>query len=285
MVDLHLSMHEKLFTKTLLTLNDDLLVSGYGEDRAGLLACAARWAAKGRFSLRDDSILVSRQAYKSADIAQPFWPVAPVVLESEHYANGKARHWGDGSKFEEAMEAYHASYASIHWWPREFLAGCRDLVDRMNRRLGYRLACSQVSWPAQVQACRTLEVTSRWANTGVAPCYGGGHPALTLKTPAGGIAWTFVDERFNVRDLSVAPPGQAVTVEQRASFRLPGIVTPGRYDVFLSVGSAIGTPRIALPLDGHDGRRRYRLGTIDILPASADDAAAWHEGRTMPQTD
>ena len=59
MVELHLSLHEKLFTKTLLTLNDDLLVSGYGEDRAGLLACAARWAAKGRFSLRDDSILVS----------------------------------------------------------------------------------------------------------------------------------------------------------------------------------------------------------------------------------
>ncbi len=281
MVDTHLSLHERLFKKTLLTINDDLFVSGYGKDREALLQCAARWAAKGRFSLRDDSILVSpgQKAYKSADIAQPFWPVAPVVLESEHYGGSKARgNWGDGGKFQEAMEAYHASYVSIHWWPRKFYQECHDLVDRMNRRLGYRLLPQEVSFPAKAQAGETMEIAAKWVNTGVAPCYGGGHPALTLKTPEGGVMLTFVDEHFNVRDLPVAAPGQAKAVDQRITFALPGNALAGQYEVYLSVGSAIGTPVIAMPLDGHDGQRRYHLGRIEILPA--EDTSRWHSGLT-----
>ena len=174
------------------------------------------------------------------------------------------------------MEVYHASYLSIHWWPREFYRECQDLVDRMNRRLGYRLRPEEVSLPAQVQATGAMEITARWVNTGVAPCYGGGHPALTLKTPAGGVMLTFVDEHFNVRDLPVGPAGQAKAVDERITFALPGNVLPGQYEVYLSVGSAIGTPIIAMPLDGHDGQRRYRLGRIEVLPA--EDSSRWHSG-------
>jgi len=283
MVQTHVGLHEKYFKKTYVAINDDLLVSGYREDRPGLLECAAGWAAKGNFTLRDDSILVrgGPRAYKSADIAQVFWPVAPVVLESDHYGSSRQRgDWGDGSKYEEAMEVYHASYASIHWWPREFLQECRPLIDRMNRRLGYRLMPAEVSWPAQARAGEAIQVQAKWANTGVAPCYGGGHPALTLKTPAGGVVLTLVDEHFNVRDLPGGPAGQARTMEQRATFGLPANVPPGRYEVFVSVGSAIGTPRIALPLDGHDGRRRYRLGSIEVQ--EAQDAAGWFSGLSSP---
>ena len=41
-------------------------------------------------------------------------------------------------------------------------------------------------------------------------------------------------------------------------------VEPGTYSLFFSVGTASGTPVIALPLDGNDGQRRYRLGEIEI---------------------
>jgi hypothetical protein len=34
--------------------------------------------------------------------------------------------------------------------------------------------------------------------------------------------------------------------------------------VYVSVGSRTGTPRIALPLPGDDGQRRYRLGSIRV---------------------
>ncbi len=85
-------------------------------------------------------------------MAQRFWPTVPVILESEHYGGSVERGaWGDGSLYLQAVEDYHASYASIHWWPREFLAANRDLVDRMNRRLGYRLQLVEASWPEAVR--------------------------------------------------------------------------------------------------------------------------------------
>lgn len=37
------------------------------------------------------------------------------------------------------------------------------------------------------------------------------------------------------------------------------------YEVFISVGTATGTPRIALPLPNNDGHRRYRLGGLTAL--------------------
>ncbi len=59
------------------------------------------------------------------------------------------------------------------------------------------------------------------------------------------------------------------------SFRVgPGAVADGPfwepdYDVFISVGTKTGSPRIALPLDGHDGARRYRIGTIEVVEPNA----------------
>ncbi len=40
-----------------------------------------------------------------------------------------------------------------------------------------------------------------WVNKGVAPCYPGGFPTLTLKDADGGIVSLLVDETLNLRDL------------------------------------------------------------------------------------
>jgi hypothetical protein len=40
---------------------------------------------------------------------------------------------------------------------------------------------------------------------------------------------------------------------------------PGKYGVYISVGTATGEPVIALPLPDEDGRRRYRLGSILVV--------------------
>ena len=98
-----------------------------------------QYAAEHGLTLRDDSILVQpgKRAYFHAAWAKAFWPRVPVILESEHYGGSKARGcWQDGSLYLKAIEQYHASYASIHWWPREFLQENRELVRRINLRLG-----------------------------------------------------------------------------------------------------------------------------------------------------
>jgi hypothetical protein len=64
-----------------------------------------------------------------------------------------------------------------------------------------------------------------------------------------------------------APGGQTSQASKPLiAFQLPpaGILKAGAYDVFISVGTRTGTPKIALPLAGNDGCRRYLLGKITI---------------------
>ena len=129
----------------------------------------------------------------------------------------------------------------------------------------------------EIPAGGSFEAGYRWRNAGVAPCLPGGFPALTLKDAKGGIAGVFVDEDFDVRALPVGPPNEAVPAGRDArtinqafkplkTFALPpaNILKPGRYELFVSVGSRQGTPVIELPLPGGDGGRRYLLGALTV---------------------
>ena len=140
-------------------------------------------------------------------------PQLPVVLESEHYGpSARSGAWGDGSLYLKAVEEYHASYASVHWYPARISEGQRELIDKINLRLGYRLQLLEASWPAEVSAASTMLVGYRWRNDGVAPCLPGGHPAITLKDEKGGIAGVFADEEFDMRALPVGEPDKAEAI-------------------------------------------------------------------------
>jgi hypothetical protein len=267
----HIDLHKKHFKKTLLAANDDFASQNKGRQ-------VIEYAAQQGLTLRDDSILVQggKNAYFNADFAAMFWQKVPVILESEHYGPSRDRgNWKDGSQYLEAVEKYHASYASVHWWPHEFLAANEELVRKINLRLGYRLQLVEASWPSEIAANSPFAFTTNWRNAGVAPCLPGGHPALTIKDSKGGIVSVFVDEGLDMRTLRVAEPGQAPTESHKADFGLPlasdertRLLKPGTYDVYVSVGTATGTPKIALPLPNDDGHRRYRLGKLTVVPTS-----------------
>jgi hypothetical protein len=259
----HIDLHKRHFKRTLLAANDDL-----GGSQASGANEVMQYALAQGLTLRDDSILVQagQRAYYHAAWAQPFWPRVPVILESEHYGGSKQRGcWQDGSLYLKAVEDYHASYASIHWWPHEFLAENRELVRRINQRLGYRLQLVEASWPKTVRVGGTIALASTWRNAGVAPCLPGGYLALTLKDAKGGIVAVFVDQAFDVRELPVAAPERADSRTQQRSFTLPFQLSAGQYEVFLSIGSRTGTPAIALPLNGDDGQRRYRGRALRVV--------------------
>ena len=254
----HIDLHLKHFKQTLLAANDDFSSQGDG---------SIEYALQKGLTLRDDSILVQggKNAYFHAEMAQGFWKNLPVILESEHYGGSKNRgNWKDGSQYLQAVEEYHASYASIHWWPREFLEENRELVRQMNMRLGYRLQLVSASWQEAINTNSSFKFSSEWRNAGVAPCYNGGFPAITLKDEKDGIAGVFVDESFNMDSLKVGQPEQAEIKLQEKIFTLPFNLKAGQYKVYISVGTRAGTPKIALPLSGNDGQKRYFLGKIIV---------------------
>ena len=272
----HIDLHLKWFKHTRLAINDDVA----GPSATGDHFPTTDYAASKGIMLRDDSICVQPppNSWYHAGMAQLFWPTVPVIVEHEHYGSSKQRGaWGDGSLLVRAVEEYHASYLTIHWWPREMLAETRAVVDSINRRLGYRLQLREIAWPQQIVVGESFTVDSRWANTGVAPCYPGGFMALTLKNDRNGIAAVLADETLDMRALQPGPTNSIPVAAHTSTFtagRIAPALKPGTYTVHVSVGRRDGTPVIALPLEGDDGQHRYLLGTITVVaakPLSADE--------------
>lgn len=263
----HIDLHLECFPRTRLAIIDDITGPQSPDGPQPL----TDYALSRGITLRDDSICVQPppRSWYHAEMAQPFWPRTPVIVEHEHYGSSKQRGaWGDGSLLIRAVEDYHASFLTIHWWPREMLAETRATVDAINRRLGYRLQLREFSWPARAIIGKPFTVNASWANAGVAPCYPGGFMTLTLKDDEDGMVAVLVYEGFNVRDLKPGPPGQAPVVARRSEFTAGAIApatAPGVYRVFLSIGRRDGTPVLELPLPGGDGQRRYQLGKIELV--------------------
>jgi len=279
----HIDLHRKHFPHTLLAANDDYVSQERGP-------ASIDYAAAHGLTLRDDSILVQPppRSWYHAEMAQAFWPTVPVILESEHYGPSKAREaWGDGSLYLQAVEEYHAALASIHWWPHEFLAEQRPVIDAINRRLGYRLQLVEASWPQDLRLGERLEVSMTWRNAGVAPCYPGGFPSLCLRDEEGGLAGVFVLDGLQFRDLPVAAPGAAASRTVTRGFDLPWGIRPGTYIVQVSAGDAQGTPVFNLPLADGDATKRYTLGQLTIrgdFDARAGELTAADGGWQLPVT-
>ncbi len=223
--------------------------------------------AEYKYGFRDDSILVDHppRAYFHAKAAQQLWRNAPVYIESEHYGGSAARGcWDDGYGFLQSIEDYHATYASIHWWPHEFLQANRELVRDINRIIGFRFLPQSVSFSVNLGYNEPFVFKSTWQNRGVAPAYADYYPAITLKNKQGGIAAVFVNDKFNLRDLPVALKQKAAAVSTEAVIAFPPNVISDDFDVFLSVGDQFGKPILELPIDGNDGERRYKIGSTAL---------------------
>lgn len=269
----HIDLHTKHFKKTLLAISDDAA----GASKPGFHLPAMDYALSQGVTIRDDSILVSMKVpWYHADLAQAFWPKLPVILEHEHFGGILYRKKWNGDTLLASVEAYRASYMSIHGWPRDVLNEWREPINRINRRMGYRIQLQEISWLAEARLGEPFTVETTWANAGVAPLYAGGFWSLTLRDEKGGLASAHVDEGFDFRQLKPAGTDEVFMHKMTSSFTValefPGLkqthtppTKPGTYDVFVSVGSRDGTPQIALPLAGHDGQRRYKVGQIKLI--------------------
>ena len=259
---IHVALHQKYFPRVQLFIIDDVIGPNVPGDDFPIMNEAIRDG----IGLRDDSILVqpAPNNWYHAELAQKFWPTAPVFLEHEHYGSSLLRKAWDNERLIQAVEDHHATWVSIHWWPEVEWKECQETIQKINRKLGYRLQLRKIEYPKRVKIGEPFEVRSVWANAGVAPCYRGGFFALTLKDEKGGIVAVLSDESLDMKSLAVN--GSPVT-EHASRFccgRIAPTTRPGTYDVFLSVGSRDGTPIFALPYEGDDGGRRYKIGRIEL---------------------
>lgn len=263
---LHIDIWRRHFKKTWLVLSDDISGWNNPDPSPPLLS----YGLKHGITWRDDSIMVQPppNSWYHAAQAVRYWRTMPVILEHQHYHESLANNAWDPALLEKAMEDHHASFMSIHGNPYDILEGNREAIDRINRRLGYRFVPESVEWPNTVivgENAESFEVRWRFRNAGVAPAYHPWFPCLTVKDAEDRIVAVLAGTECDLSKLEQQADNRKK--ELRQTFTLGRWTAPltlaGEYDVWLSVGEADGTPRIALPIDAEDdGHRRYRCGKI-----------------------
>jgi hypothetical protein len=266
-----IDLYRRHFKNTILCISDDYV----GHNLRGGRFPITDYAFSQGVTIHDDSILVQPEPnnWYHSEMAQLFWPTLPVVLEHEHYGGSVERGAWDDELLIKAVEDYHASFLSIHWWPDVFYNANKDIIARINRRIGYRLQTPEIIWPSTIRKGESFIIQSKWANAGVAPCYGGGYPCFTLKDEKGGIVSVLTDTSFNLKYLPVTPPDNTIHHELTSTFVIApahrdnkGVFSrtckPGTYDLFISVGKQDGTPVYELPYTEQDGHKRYKIGSI-----------------------
>lgn len=259
----HIDLWCKYFKRTPLIISDD--VDG-NDNQTGKYPMLDYARSKG-VGWRDDSILVEPppRSWYHTDQAERYWRTLPVVLESEHYEPSVKNGAWSPKRLVESVELMHASYMSIHGDPKKLLDENREAFENIARRLGYRFVPQTVTWPDAVKVGKggeTFDVSFAFWNRGVAPCYRDAYPCMTVKDGKGRIIVVLADGGLNLKGLLPDASTSHTAKFRLGRFGAPTFPASGKFDVYLSVGEADGTPVYELPISGDDGQRRYKVGTI-----------------------
>lgn len=193
--------------------------------------------------------------------AEDAWKTAPVAFETcWDMRKWKQEGWDIRYIFDYAL-ALHASFINNKSAP--IPEGTRGEVERLLRKLGYRLVLRRMEHPERVRAGSPLTLTMVWENAGVAPpCRD-----LTLGvrlTPAGttGAFGSMYGTTVGFRGML---PGEHLL---KASFPLEADLKPGRYTLSIGVMDAGSRkPAVRLAIEGRDADGWYPLSTVEVLPA------------------
>ena len=256
----HVKLHRQAFRKTKLILP---LIDDLKQHRS-----VAAWAIENGIGVRRDGIMGNSDGSETA-IANGR---EPGIFEwYQNYEYTKANGWWDGSCTQPGygyplagcIERGHPSYVQMGYWGgqnvAEFLAAERPLIDRLSKRIGYRLVLAEADLPKVITPGQPVTVSLTMVNRGIAsvliPC----HVAFGLMDRQGNIT-----ARAGVEgaDPTAWKPGETVRQSLQATFNPPA---PGPYRLCLGLFTdrADPAPGIAIAIEGGTNDRWYPLGTVD----------------------
>jgi hypothetical protein len=188
--------------------------------------------------------------------AEDAWRVGPVAFEScWDMRRWQQEGWDTRFIFDYALDL-HASYVNNKSAPLP--SGAREDVERLLRRLGYRLVLREARHRRQVAPGGDVPVVTVWENAGVAPPYRDDRIAFRLRSAAGG------EHRVIATDTSIRGwlPGER---EVEAAVRVPPDVPLGSYDLEIAVVDAVTRePAVRLAIEGRGEDGWYRLGAVQV---------------------
>jgi hypothetical protein len=188
--------------------------------------------------------------------ADKAWRTAPVAFEScWDMRKWKQEGWDIHYIFDYALDC-HASYVNNKSAP--IPNGTRQEVERLLRKIGYRLVLRQLEHPGAAPAGSSLPLSMVWENVGVAPPYRDYFLAFRLSDTKSKKSFVFVSGRSVKGWL----PGE---IEVTESIKLPGDLPAGRYMLAIAVvDPATRKPAIRLAIEGRAADGWYPLGRLTV---------------------
>ena len=182
------------------------------------------------------------------------WRSGPVAFETcWDMRKWSEEGWDIRHIFDYALD-YHASYVNNKSAP--IPEGGLPEVERLLRRIGYRLVLRSATYPSTIAAGETLQVEMAWENVGVAPPYLDHRIAVRLRTGDG---------------QTVGEPTLADTVRgwlpgrhgSDVSIATPAGLTPGSYGIEVAiVAPDNGAADLPIAITGRAADGWYRIGEI-----------------------
>ncbi len=167
--------------------------------------------------------------------------------------------------------SHHPTYATPLGWgaggagPADasatvFYNRYRDLMLQTLNLMGYRFVLVEAKFPEKVAPGAEWVLYHSWENRAMGRCYKP-FPLAVYLMDGERIVWSDVDKRF---DQTAFVSGETYNFVSR--FRLPVGIGPNIYDLRIGMVDSTGKPALNLAIAGNDGSKRYRIGTIAVMP-------------------
>lgn len=183
------------------------------------------------------------------------WKKGPVAFEScwdmRKWVESK---WNVRYIFDYALDL-HTSYINNKSQPLP--DGTRDEVERVLRKMGYRLVLRRAEYPGTIKRTSPLTLSTAWENVGVAPPYLDYRLALRLRSSQGG--GRVLPSDVSIRGWMPGPFDKTATVE------LPPDIGAGEYNLQLGVvHPATQKAEVRLAIETPHEAGWYSMGLLTV---------------------
>jgi hypothetical protein len=206
--------------------------------------------------LYTDHWIMEREWTRRALMAEGDWSYLDVKNHGTH---------GTVNENIDVMLSWHSNYGHFYVDADSYLRLAREDPENFARGmksggLGYRLVLTRATYPDTLAPGQLFVIQQNWVNRNVGRLYRR-HPLQLTLVDGGGKA-VFASQV----ESAFAQTGwvQGQNYEIVSIFHLPQDLAEGVYEVRVAMVDEQGAPRISLGLEGGDGQKRYRLGTVRI---------------------
>jgi hypothetical protein len=199
---------------------------------------------------------------------EKYWKTNPMWAEGDWSYTDVKNQGTHGSLAEnlDVMLAWRSNWAHFYMDAESYKRAMREDREAHERGLksgglGFRLVPTRVSWPTALPAGSLFLIHQIWVNRNVGRLYQRHPMKMYLTDVQGNEKFSEVDRGF---DETTWVRGEVYPVV--SIFHLPSNLSPGEYDVRIALVGDNGKPYINLAIKGEDSHKRYKLGTIRVLP-------------------